>query len=110
MHETPPTIDPNARLETLLLDIQRKLDVQAIAMAQLQDELADARRREEWYHVQFSQMLRLLARDTRELRATLIFSLLSEGPVSAQTIYALLRKSHDQPHDTEPELTPPHRN
>jgi hypothetical protein len=95
-HEAPPH-DQNARLESLLLDIQRKLDIQAITIAQIQDELADSRRRDEWYHVQFSQMLRILARDTRELRATLICSLLSEGPVSAKTIQALLRRANEQP-------------
>ncbi|MEN9938057.1 MAG: hypothetical protein RLZZ387_4636 [Chloroflexota bacterium] len=96
MPHTPYPDDQGARIEGLLLDIQRKLDVQSIAIAQIQDELAGSRRRDEWYHVQFSQMLRLLARDTRELRATLICSLLSEGPVSAQTLYALLRKAHGE--------------
>jgi hypothetical protein len=95
MHHTSAHSEQSARIEGLLLDIQRQLDIQSIAIAQIQDELADSRRRDEWYHVQFSQMLRVLARDTRELRATLICSLLSEGPVSAKTIHALLRQAHE---------------
>lgn len=91
--------EQGARIEGLLLDIQRKLDIQSIAIAQIQDELSASRRRDEWYHVQFSQMLRVLARDTRELRATLICSLLSEGPLSAQALNALLRQAHGEPQE-----------
>ncbi|HWQ11980.1 MAG TPA: hypothetical protein VNL77_04230 [Roseiflexaceae bacterium] len=109
MHQTSPHEEQSARIEGLLLDIQRRLDIQSIAIAQIQDELAASRRRDEWYHVQFSQMLRVLARDTRELRATLICSLLSEGPVSAQTIQALLRQAHG-PQDEPAEPPRPARN
>jgi CII-binding regulator of phage lambda lysogenization HflD len=83
--------DVATRIERALLAIQQQLDHQAITIAQIQDELSAANRREEWYHVQFSQMARILARDLRELRATLICSLVNDGPVSAAAIQKLLR-------------------
>ncbi|HNP71785.1 MAG TPA: hypothetical protein PLO33_06470 [Kouleothrix sp.] len=93
--------DPLASIEHHLLSIEQRLDQQSIALAALRDELADANRRAEWYHVQFSEMLRVLARDLHELRATLICSVVSEGPISAQVIQSLLRESPGDDREVE---------
>src|SRR2546425_999099 len=66
--------DPLASIERHLVDLEYTIERQSIAIARLQDELADANRRADWYDVQFSEMMRILARDMRELRATLICS------------------------------------
>ncbi len=89
----PP--DPLASIERHLLAIERMLELHSIALAQLRDEAADANRRNDWYHVQFSEMSRILARDLRELRATLICSVVSDGPISAEVIESLLRQTPD---------------
>jgi hypothetical protein len=78
-----------------LLDMQRALNHQTILIAQLQDELAELRRHNDWYHAQFAQMFRVVARDVRELRATLICSLLEEGPITADHLITLLRQTPD---------------
>ncbi len=85
-------IEPLASVEQHLVDLEYTLERQSIAIARLQDELADANRRADWYHVQFGEIMRILVRDMRELRATLICSVVSDGPISAQTIQALLRQ------------------
>jgi len=85
--------DPLASIERHLLAIEHMLEHQAIALAQLRDELADTGRRNDWHHVQFSEMIRILARDMRELRTTLICSVVSDGPISAQVIQTLLRQT-----------------
>ena len=85
--------EPLASIERHIVDLEYTLDRQSIAIARLQDELADANRRADWYHVQFGEILRILARDMRELRATLICSVVSDGPISAQAIQTLLRQT-----------------
>jgi hypothetical protein len=40
-------------------------------------------------------MFRVVARDVRELRATLICSLLEEGPITADRLITLLRQTPD---------------
>jgi uncharacterized coiled-coil protein SlyX len=85
--------EPIASIERHLVDLEYTIERQSIAIARLQDELADANRRADWYHVQFSEMMRILARDMRELRATLICSVVSDGPISAQVIQTLLRQT-----------------
>jgi len=85
--------EPLASVERHLVDLEYTLERQSIAIARLQDELADANRRAEWYHVQFSEIMRILARDMHELRATLICSVVSDGPISAQVIQTLLRQT-----------------
>ena len=85
--------DPLASIERHLVDLEYTLERQSIAIARLQDELADANRRADWYHVQFGEIMRILVRDMRELRATLICSVVSDGPISAQTIQTLLRQT-----------------
>jgi len=87
--------EPLASIEQHLVDLEYTLERQSIAIAHLQDELADANRRADWYHVQFGEMMRILARDMRELRATLICSVVSDGPISAQVIQTLLRQTPD---------------
>ncbi len=86
-------IEPLASVERHLVDLEYTLERQSIAIARLQDELADANRRADWYHVQFSEIMRILARDMRELRATLICSVVSDGPISTQAIQTLLRQT-----------------
>jgi hypothetical protein len=85
--------EPLASIERHLVNLEYTIERQSIAIARLQDELADANRRADWYAVQFSEMMRILARDMRELRATLICSVVSEGPISAQVIQTLLRQT-----------------
>jgi|tagenome__1003787_1003787.scaffolds.fasta_scaffold20165816_1 hypothetical protein len=87
--------EPLASVERHLVDLEYTLERQSIAIARLQDELADANRRADWYHVQFSEMMRILGRDMRELRATLICSVVNDGPISAQVIETLLRQTPD---------------
>ena len=89
--------DPLASIERHLLAIERSLEDQSIAIAQLRDELAAAARRDDWHHVQFSEMIRIMARDLRELRATVICSAVSDGPISTQLLQLILRpRSDDQ--------------
>ena len=91
---THPT-EPLASIERHLVELEYTIERQSIAIARLQDELADANRRADWYAVQFSQMMRILVRDMHELRATLICSVVSDGPISAQVIQTLLRQTPD---------------
>ena len=93
--------EPLASVECHLVDFEYTLERQSIAIARLQDELADANRRADWYHVQFSEMMRILARDMREMRATLICSVVSDGPISAQVIQTLLRQTSDEAGELE---------
>lgn len=93
--------DPLASIERHLITVEHMLEHHTIALAQLRDELADANRRNEWYQVQFSEMMRILARDMRELRTTLICSVVSDGPISAQIIQTLLRQTDEDKHALE---------
>jgi hypothetical protein len=45
--------------------------------------------------------MRILVRDMRELRATLICSVVSDGPISAQVIQTLLRQTPDDADELE---------
>jgi hypothetical protein len=93
--------DPLASIEQHLVAIEYMLEHQTIALAQLRDELAESGRRNDWHHVQFSEMIRILARDMRELRATLICSVVSDGPISAQVIKTLLRQTDQDTREFE---------
>ena len=93
--------EPLASIERHLVDLEYTIERQSIAIARLQDELAEANRRADWYHVQFGEMMRILARDMRELRATLICSVVSDGPISAQVIQTLLRQTADDARELE---------
>jgi hypothetical protein len=101
---TYPT-EPLASIERHLVDLEYTIERQSISIARLQDELADANRRADWYAVQFSEMMRILVRDMHELRATLICSVVSDGPISAQVIQTLLRQT---PNDVEELDIPAH--
>ena len=98
--------EPLASIERHLVDLEYTIERQSIAIARLQDELADANRRADWYDVQFSEMMRILARDMRELRATLICSVVSDGPISAQVIQTLLRQTSDDAGELEMPVRP----
>lgn len=91
--------DSLASIEEHLLRIEHMLDHHAIAIAEMRDELNDLKRRSEWYDIQFSEMLRVLARDMRELRASVICSMVSDGPISAQLIQNLLRETPEDGHE-----------
>jgi hypothetical protein len=93
--------DPLASIERHLVVIEHILEHQTIALAQLRDEFAELGRRNDWHHVQFSEMIRILARDMRELRATLICSVVSDGPISAQVIQTLLRQNDEDTRELE---------
>lgn len=102
----PPISTPDAlaSIERHLVAIEHLIQRQNIAIAQLADELTEKSRRDDWYHVQFSEMIRILARDLRELRATMICSVVSDGPISTQLLEVLMRQT---PSDTR-ELEFPH--
>jgi uncharacterized coiled-coil protein SlyX len=93
--------DPLASIEQHLVDLAHVVERQGIVIAALQDELAEANRRADWYHVQFSEMLRILTREMREMRATLICSVVSDGPISAQVIQALLSQTPEEERELE---------
>jgi hypothetical protein len=93
--------DPLASVERHLIRIEQMLELQTIAIAQLRDELAAATRSNDWSHAQFGEMIRILARDLRELRTTFICSVVSEGPISAQSIQALLRQTPEDRRELE---------
>jgi hypothetical protein len=59
--------------------------------------------------VQFGEMMRILARDMRELRATLICSVVSDGPISAQVLETLLRQTPEDMRELEMLAHPLHR-
>ena len=98
--------EPLASIEKHLVDLEYTIERQSIAIARLQDELADANRRADWYAVQFSEMMRILVRDIHELRATLICSVVSDGPISAQVIQTLLRQTPDDMSELEMSARP----
>jgi hypothetical protein len=100
--------EPLASIERHLVDLEYTLERQSIAIARMQDELADANRRADWYHVQFGEIMRILARDMRELRATLICSVVSDGPISAQAIQTLLRQTPSDVGELEMPARPVH--
>ncbi len=107
---TQPTSQPDDQLvqvELRLATIQHMLEHQAIAIAQLQDEISDARRHNDWYSVQFAEIIRILARDMHELRASLICSVLNDGPISAKILKELLRETDADCRDLEIKAFPP---
>ena len=106
MHPALNSPDPLASIERHLLTIEQMLEQQTIALAQLCDELAEAKRRDDWYHVQFSEMIRILVRDMREMRATLICSVVNDGPISAQAVQSLLRQTAEDSYELEMPATP----
>src|SRR5213596_2063268 len=99
--------EPIASIERHLVDLEYTIERQSIAIARLQDELADANRRADWYAVQFSEMMRILVRDMHELRATLICSVVSDGPISAQLIQTLLRQTPNDMDELDLPARPP---
>lgn len=88
--------DPIARIEQRLVDIQLTLQSQTAAIARLHDELTNATRHNDWYHIQFSEMIRTIARDLRDLRATMIYSVINDGPISAAVVKALIEQSREE--------------
>jgi hypothetical protein len=99
--------DQIARIERRLSDIQQLIEHQAIAIAHLQDQIDESNRKGDWYNVQFSEMVRILLRDVRELRASLICSVISDGPINAQILKTLLRQTPEDEDDLEVWRQPP---
>lgn len=93
--------DHIAHIERRLSELQIMLEHQTIAIAKLRDELDHAKRDDSWYHAQFSEMSRIMARDMRELRAALICSVISDGPISAQVLHAILRQTPEDKRELE---------
>ncbi|GAB4205856.1 MAG: hypothetical protein OHK0022_32400 [Roseiflexaceae bacterium] len=89
-----------ARLEQHLIDLKIAQQHQEVSTAHVLDVLTGGQNRADWDHVQAAQLLRILTRDVRELRASLICSLLSDGPISVETLQALLRTAAEE----EPDL------
>ncbi|GEM_PF-2998877 len=107
MPSTSHSDDQIARIERRLSDIQHLLEHQAIAIAHLQDQIEGSNRKDDWYNVQFSEMVRILLHDVRELRASLICSVISDGPINAQILKTLLRQTPDDEDDLEIWQQPP---
>ena len=80
-----------------------------VAIVQLRDELAAATRSNEWLHAQFGEVIRILVRDLREMRTMLICLVVSEGPISAQSIETLLRLTPEDRRELELGTRPAHR-
>jgi hypothetical protein len=93
--------NPLASIERHMVTLEHMMERQNITIAQLSDELAEAARREDWYHVQFSEMLRILARDLREVRVALICSLVGDGPINTQLMNLILRQSPQEMRDLD---------
>ena len=109
MQPTTHANDPLASIEHHLICIEQVLELQTIAIAQLRDELAATTRSNEWSHAQFGEMIRILVRDMRELRTTLICSVVNEGPISAQSIEMLLRETFEDRRELETAVHTPRR-
>jgi esterase/lipase len=101
MHSPTYSATPLASIERHLVRLEQMLELQNIAIAQLSDELAAAKRSNDWSQAQFGEMMRILARDLRELRAMLICSVVSDGPISAQAIQTLLRETSEDAREME---------
>ena len=98
--------DPLASIERHLIAVEHMIQCQNIAIAELRDELAAAKRRDDWYHVQFGEMIRILARDLRELRAMLVCSVVSDGAISTELLQILMRQTPDDRRELDLQLTP----
>lgn len=85
-----------ARLEQHLIDLKIAQQHQEVNTAHLLDVLMGGQNRADWDHVQSAQLLRILSRDVSDLRASLICSLISDGPISAQVLQSLLRSNSDE--------------
>lgn len=85
-----------ARLEQHLIDLKIAQQHQDVNTAHLLDVLTGGQNRADWDHVQSAQLLRILSRDVSDLRASLICSLISDGPISAQVLQSLLRSNSDE--------------
>ena len=109
MQSTAHATDPLATIERHLIRIEQVLELQTIAIAQLRDELAATTRGNEWSHAQFGGMILILVRDMRELRTTLICSVVNEGPISAQSIEMLLRETFEDRRELETAVHTPRR-
>jgi hypothetical protein len=64
---------------------------QAAAIDRLDSRLADLGARSEWHDVQSAQMVRVIATAMRQIRETQVYSMLSEGPLDAQSLRELLQ-------------------
>jgi len=95
MQHQPPTDDRLDQIEHCLAQTEQLLHRQTVTLSRLQENFDSTIRREDWYAVQFSEMMRVLARDLRELRAVLIWSVVSEGPVSTEMLQTMLRAMPD---------------
>jgi hypothetical protein len=85
-----------ARLEQHLIDLKIAQQHQEVNVAHVVDVLTGGQNRADWDHVQSAQLLRILSREVSDLRASLICSLISEGPISAQVLQSLLRSNSDE--------------
>lgn len=101
MQHQSPTDDPLAQIEQVLAATEQMLQHQTATLHHLQEQLDHSIRRSDWYTVQFSEMIRTLAQDLRELRTVLIWSVVNEAPVSTEMLHTMLRPTRDN-QDTPP--------
>jgi hypothetical protein len=113
MPHTPPPDDPMLRIEGLLTRLLLAVQDQSMDIARIQDEITALRKahadeiarlqsevivasqRADWFHVQVGDVLRVILRELREVRATQVFAAISDGPISAQTLADLVHRPPD---------------
>jgi hypothetical protein len=62
----------------------------------LEERLGYVGKRADWFNVQSAELLRVLLKEVREVRATQVCTALNDGPLSAQVLADLV---HTQPSD-----------
>ncbi len=90
MQYQSPANDCLDQIEHCLAETEQTLQLQTATLRYLQGNLADTIRREGWYAIQLSEMMRLLVRDLRELRTVLIWSVVREGIISTDMLQTML--------------------
>ncbi len=78
------------RIEQRLTETEALIQRQSIMLNRLRERLIHTSHSDEWCSVQFSELFRIMARDVRELRTTLIWSVVSDQPISAELLQVLL--------------------
>lgn len=94
------------RIEQRLRETEALIQRQSALLHSLRERLIRTSYSDEWYSVQCSELFRVMTRDVRELRTTLIWSVVSDQPISAEFLQVLLWASVDA-QENEPPRCPP---